>query len=72
MICILIRIVQRGVLWRAHQEKRTARCGPSLRATCGTDQAPLPPMVPPLHRYKALLFDMNDTFMFGGDRLGPG
>lgn len=29
-------------------------------------------MVPPLHRYKALLFDMNETFMFGGDRLGPG
>jgi putative hydrolase of the HAD superfamily/5'-nucleotidase len=29
-------------------------------------------MVPPLRRYKALLFDMNDTFMFGGDRLGPG
>lgn len=29
-------------------------------------------MVSPLHRYKALLFDMNETFMFGGDRLGPG
>lgn len=25
-----------------------------------------------LHRYKAILFDMNETFMFGGDRLGPG
>lgn len=27
--------------------------------------------LPNLHRYKAILFDMNETFMFGGDRLGP-
>jgi len=30
------------------------------------------PLVSHLHRYKAILFDMNETFMFGGDRLGPG
>lgn len=29
-------------------------------------------LVSNLHRYKAILFDMNETFMFGGDRLGPG
>ncbi|MDP4077565.1 hypothetical protein [Acidovorax sp. A1169] len=28
-------------------------------------------LVSNLHRYQAILFDMNETFMFGGGRLGP-